>query len=313
MSRMAALPRMHTTRCLETKRNVAFIGLGKVGLGMATRLLMTGHSVTVYNRTPARADPLVRAGAHLAGTPREACDGAEVIVSMTADDNASRAVWLGDHGILAANPAPGAFAVECSTPHDWVLELSSAAASRRLRYLDAPVTGLPNAAAAGDLTLLVGGAVDDLHACRPLLAALSQRIIHFGPVGTGTAYQLIINLLGAVQIASAAESMAIAERAGLDLAVVAEAIASGQAASPQVIRNTRRMVEGNHDRNVIFTPALRLKDVRYALRLARKLGIGSPFGELAGRAFGQLVGLGHERANESKIIEVSRIQATSHG
>ncbi len=274
---------------------------------MAARLLATGHTVTVFNRTPAKADPLVRAGARLALTAREACDGAEAIISMTADDPASRAVWLGSEGILAANPAPGAFAVECSTiSHDWVLELSAAAAKRGLRYLDAPVTGLPEVAAAGGLTLLVGAAADDLQACRPLLDALSQRIIHFGPVGTGTAYKLIINLLGAVQIASAAESMAIAERAGLDLAVVAEAIACGQAASPQVIRNTRRIAEGNHDRDIVFTPALRLKDVRYALELARKLGMGSPFGDLANGAFQRLVELGHGQANESKIIEVSR-------
>ena len=292
--------------------NVAFIGLGRMGAGMAMRLLTTGHAVTVYNRTPAKADALVQAGARLARTPREAADGAEAIISMTADDEASRAVWLGANGALAANLAPGAFAVECSTlSHDWVLELSAAAVKRGLRYLDAPVTGPPEAAAAGALTLLVGAAADDLQAGRPLLATLSERIIHFGPVGAGTAYKLIINLLGAVQIASAAESMAIAERAGLDLAVVADAIASGQAASPQVVRNTRRIVDGNHDRDVMFTPTLRLKDVQYALELARKLGIGSPFGALAGGVFQQLVDLGHERANESKVIEVSRKQPPS--
>jgi 3-hydroxyisobutyrate dehydrogenase len=293
-------------------RNIAFIGLGRMGAAMASRLLATGHTVTVYNRTPEKADPLVRAGARRAGTPQEACIGAEAVISMTADDNASRAVWHGSSGILAAGLAPGAFAVECSTlSHDWVVDLSATAAGQGLRYIDAPVTGLPEAAAAGELTLLVGAGADDLNACRPLLEALSRHIIHFGAVGTGTAYKLIINLLGAVQIASAAESMAIAERAGLDLAVVADAIASGQAASPQVVRNTRRVVEGNHEQNVVFTPALRLKDVRYALELARKLGIGSPFGALAGDAFQRLVDLGHEGANESKIIEVSRQQPVS--
>jgi 3-hydroxyisobutyrate dehydrogenase len=288
-------------------RKIAFIGLGRMGAAMATRLVATGHALTVYNRTAAKADPLVRAGARLARTPREACDGAEAIISMTADDGASRAVWLGADGILAGNPAAGAFAVECSTlSHDWVLELSAAASKRGLRYIDAPVTGLPEAGAAGALTLLVGAGAEDLQACRPLLDTLSQRVIHFGPIGTGTAYKLIVNLLGAIQIASAAESMAIAERAGLDLAVVADAIAAGQAASPQVVRNTRRIVDGNHDREIVFTPALRLKDVRYALELARKLGIGSPFGEIAGNAFQQLVDLGHGGANESRIIEVSR-------
>lgn len=276
---------------------------------MAARLLATGHVVTVYNRTAAKADPLVRAGAHLVGSPREACNGAEAILSMTADDEASRAAWLGDNGVLAANPAPGTFAIECSTlSHDWVLELSTAAARQGMRYIDAPVTGPPSAAAAGELTLLVGAPVEDLRACRALLETLANRIIHFGPVGTGSAYKLIVNLLGAVQIASAAESMAIAERAGLDLAVVADAIASGQAASPQVVRNTRRIVEGNHDRDVLFTPTLRLKDVRYALELAGKLGIGSPFGALAGSAFRELIDRGDGQANESKIIEVSRAQ-----
>jgi 3-hydroxyisobutyrate dehydrogenase len=290
-------------------RKIAFIGLGRMGAGMAACLLAAGHSVTVYNRTPAKAEPLVRAGARLARSPREACSGAEAIISMMADDEASRAVWLGDEGILAARPAPGTFAIECSTiSHDWVLELAAAAARQGLRYVDSPVTGLPPAAAAGELTLLVGAAVEDLQACRALLEALSNRIIHFGPIGTGTAYKLIVNLLGAVQIASAAESMAIAERAGLDLAVVADAIACGQAASPQVVRNTRRIVEGNHDREVVFTPALRLKDVRYALELARKLGIGGPFGALAGSLFQQLIERGDAHANESKIIEVSRLQ-----
>jgi 3-hydroxyisobutyrate dehydrogenase len=177
-----------------------------------------------------------------------------------------------------------------------------------LRYVDSPVTGLPDAAARGELTLLVGAAAEDLEAARHLLSALSQRIIHFGPIGAGTAYKLIVNMLGAVQIASAAESMAIAERAGLDLRTVAGAIASGQAASPQVVRNTTRMVEGNHDANVVFTPELRLKDVRYALQLARQLGMGSPFGALAGRLLQQLCERGDARANESKIIEIARVQ-----
>jgi 3-hydroxyisobutyrate dehydrogenase len=285
-----------------------------MGASMAARLLATGHAVTVYNRTASKAEPLVRAGARLASSPGEACEGAEAIICMLADEEASRAAWLGHSGVLAANPARGTFAIECSTiSHDWVLELSTAAAGQGMRYIDAPVTGLPAAAAAGELTLLVGAAAEDLQGCRPLLETLSNRIIHFGAIGTGTAYKLIVNLLGAVQIASAAESMAIAERAGLDLAMVADAIASGQAASPQVVRNTRRIVEGNHDSDVVFTPALRFKDVRYALELARKLGIGSPFGALAGSAFQELIDRGDAQANESKIIEVSRTQPAQKG
>jgi 3-hydroxyisobutyrate dehydrogenase len=289
---------------------VGFIGLGKMGSAMAARLLTAGHRLSIYNRTASRAAALVRLGANLCATPKKACSGADAVISMVADDPASRSVWLDPDGILASDLADGAFAIECSTlSHDWVMELASEAKARGLRYVDAPVTGLPETAAAGELTLLVGANPEDLSATRELLAAFSNRVIHFGPVGTGTAYKLVINMLGAVQIASAAECMAIAERVGLDLEVVADAIATGQAASPQVIRNTRRMADGNHSRDVVFTPQLRLKDVQYGLQLARKFKIGSPFGALAGREYRELCELADAQSNESRIFEVARKQA----
>jgi 3-hydroxyisobutyrate dehydrogenase len=291
---------------------VAFVGLGNMGYAMAKRILEAGHELSVYNRTASRAAALVRDGASLFATPMAACEGADAIVSMVADDLASRSVWLGPDGILAAKPAMDALAVECSTlSHAWVIELSLEVKRRGFRYIDAPVTGLPEAAAAGELTLLVGARAGDLDAARYLLAAFSKRVIRFGEIGAGTAYKLIVNMLGAVQIASAAEAMAIAERAGLDLNVVAESIAIGQAASPQVIRNTRRMADDDHKRNVVFTPVLRLKDVQYGLQLAQTLGIGSPLSLLAGAKFRQLCDLGFEGDNESTIIEISRREAPS--
>ena len=158
---------------------------------------------------------------------------------------------------------------------------------RQFRYVDAPVTGLPDAAATGTLTLLVGADAADLDTARPIFASLATRVLHFGAVGQGTVYKLMVNLLGAVQIASAAEAIVLAGRAGLDLKLVADAVASGQAASPQVVRNVRRFVAGDHGTNVNFTPALRLKDIEYALRLAKKLGVDCPFGNVAARALPQ--------------------------
>ena len=105
-----------------------------------------------------------------------------------------------------------------------------------------------------------------------------------------------------------ASTNAIAERAGLDLRIVADAIATGQAASPQVVRNSQRMLAGNHQQDIVFTPQLRLKDVRYALELARQLEIGSPFGLQAETAFRQLYDLGLQDANESAVLEVARLQ-----
>jgi 3-hydroxyisobutyrate dehydrogenase len=285
---------------------IAFLGLGNMGLGMAQRLLQAGHDLRVYNRTASKAAELERAGARRCSTPLEACTDAEAVFAMTADDTSSRSVWLGPDGALAARLAPRALAIECSTlSREWVMQLAAQARAQNLRYLDAPVTGLADSAAAGTLTLLVGADPADLDAARPLLDAVCNRIVHFGAVGSGTAYKLIVNLMGAIQIASLAEGMALAEKAGLDLETVAAAIGTGQAASPQVVRNARRIVDDDHDVNVVFTPILRLKDVRYALELAQGLGMGAPFGRLAAAQLQQLIDLGYGHVNESKIVEIA--------
>jgi 3-hydroxyisobutyrate dehydrogenase len=286
---------------------VAFLGLGNMGSGMAARLIAAGHSVAVFNRTPARAAAFGKLGARIADSPRSAAQNADVIIGMTADDDSSNAMWLGEGGALAADNSPHALAIECSTlSHDWVLELARQVHSRGFRYVDAPVTGLPDAAAAGTLTLLVGAEAADLDAARPIFASLATRVLHFGPVGQGTVYKLMINLMGAVQIASAAEGIVLAERAGLDLKLVADAVASGQAASPQVVRNVRRFISGDHGGNVNFTPALRLKDIDYALRLAKKSGVDCAFGKIAAGVYRRLCEQGFARDNESRIIDTVR-------
>jgi 3-hydroxyisobutyrate dehydrogenase len=276
---------------------------------MAQRLLAAGHRLRVYNRTASRARSLVEQGAILCPSPKEAAQGAELIFSMVSDDAASREVWLGAAGAFASKLAARTLVIECSTlSHDWVLELAAEAQRRVLSYIDCPVTGLPDMAAAGELTLLAGAAPDDLARAQPILNVISKQTIHFGAVGAGTVYKLMINLQGAIQIASIAEGMALAERAGLDLHTVAETLATGQAASPQVVRTARRIVADDHDRNVLFTPQLRLKDVEYALRLARKLNIATPLGATAHAAYAKLCALGHGHSNESKIIDVARAQ-----
>ncbi|MDA0305354.1 MAG: NAD(P)-dependent oxidoreductase [Proteobacteria bacterium] len=287
--------------------NVAFLGTGNMGVGMAGRLIDAGHDVTVFNRSPEKTAPLVKRGAKACATPAHASQGADAVFAMVGDDEASKAVWLGETGALSADVAAGALAIECSTlSHGWVLELSAQARKHGLRYLDCPVTGVPEAAAAGKLTLLVGAGADDLKDARPLLAPLSSEIIHFGDIGAGTAYKLMVNLIGAVQIAGAAEGMLIAEKAGLDSVQVADAIGRGAAASPQVIRTTKRMAEGGHDQNVTFSGKLRLKDVLYALKLADKLGQQTPFGNAARDAFQKLADDGVDELNETKIIDVLR-------
>src|SRR5579862_8559577 len=122
-----------------SKPSIAFLGLGIMGSGMARRLLANGFPLAVFNRNAEKAAPFAAAGAHVAGSPHEAARNAQVIISMLADDHASRSLWLGDHGALGA-AAPGTVCIECSTVTvGWVRELAAAAAARRCEFLDAPV------------------------------------------------------------------------------------------------------------------------------------------------------------------------------
>jgi len=290
---------------------IAFVGLGRMGRGMAGRLLDAGHELVVVNRTPDRAAGLVARGATQAATPREAAAGADAVVVMVSDDEASRSVWLGADGVLAGDVAPGTLALDCSTlSHDWLLELAAAVQGRGLRFLDCPVTGLPDAAAAGELTLLVGADAHDLAAAGPVLEPMAKAVLHFGPVGTGNAYKLAINLMGAVQISAAAELLAIVERAGLDLDQVADAVATSQAASPQVVRNTRRMVAMSHADDVVFAGRLRRKDTAYGVALADSLGVDAAFGRVALGRLDELLAAGLGEQNESGIIEIARRKTT---
>src|SRR5690349_8102326 len=251
-------------------QRVAFIGLGRMGHGMAGRYLDAGFHVSVWNRSKAKAEDLIARGARWSTSSGDAAIDADAVITMVADDEASRTVWLGTDGAATTMKA-GTLAIECSTvSHDHALRQSRELNARGLIYIDCPVTGLPDAAASGRLTLLVGAAATDLEKARPFLEPLSSTIRHFGEVGSGTVYKLINNLMGAIQIAGIAEGLAIAEQAGLDMRLVLETVESGVAASPQVIRHSKRMVTRNFE-GATFTAALRHKDAAYAVALAESL------------------------------------------
>jgi 3-hydroxyisobutyrate dehydrogenase len=282
---------------------VAFIGLGRMGHGVAGRYLDVGFAVSVWNRSKAKADDLIARGAHWATSPEDAAIDADAVVTMVADDAASREVWLTRDGAGATMKA-GTIAIECSTvSYQHALDMARELRGRGLIYIDSPVTGLPDAAAAGTLTLLVGAEPADLERAQPFLAPIGTTIRHFGPVGSGTVYKLINNLMGAIQIAGLAEGLAIAEQAGLDMKLVLEAVETGVAASPQVIRHSRRMAERNFA-GATFTAALRHKDAAYAVALAESLLAAPPIvSRAAVEAYDRAKACAPDE-DEGKLIEI---------
>ncbi len=286
--------------------NIAVIGTGIMGREMVLKLLEKGHQLTVNNRTKAKALALLEAGAEFAETPAKAVAEADFIISMVGDDVDSREVWLGINGVMSGNIKNGAIAVECSSlSHSWILELNDVLQSKGFRFADCPVTGGPDGTKAGTLRILAGGDTETLAALQPLFDAFAQEVIHFGMVGAGTSYKLIVNLIGAVQATALAEGFVLAEHAGLDLDKVGYALTKGSVASPHVKYLIERMLQENHD-DVYFSTRWRHKDAAYALELAAKNEVDMPTSAIATELFQQCIEQGLGEKNSSIIIETLR-------
>jgi 3-hydroxyisobutyrate dehydrogenase len=287
---------------------IAFLGTGAMGTAMIRNLLKAGHAVTAYNRTTEKARHLEADGARVAQTPRAAVAGADMVMSMIIDDNASRACWTGPDGALAGDFRPGVLAVESSSvSRDWVIELGGLAAARGLRFIDCPVAGRPDVAAAGELAVFAGGSPEDIDAARPVLAAIAKAVTRFGPLGAGISFKLIYNVCGTIQVAAIAEAMQACEAAGIDLKVAAAAFAAGATGSPHVIRHSRYMAYEAHEDPVQFSGRNRIKDLTYGIDLMERLGGQSVIGRATRSVFEQMVALGMGDLNDSELIDALRI------
>jgi len=265
-----------------------------MGTGMASRLLSTGFPLTVYNRNRDKCIPFRDAGAFIAPSPREAASRAQIILSMVADDSASRAVWLGENGALNG-VSPGSVLIESSTLSvGWVKELEAAGAQRGCEFLDAPVTGTKPHAASGELLFLVGGSADALDAARSVFSVLGREAVHLGPTGSGALMKLINNFMCGVQAASFAEAVALIDAGGLDRGRAASILSGGAPGSGIVKRIADRIA--THD----FTPTFALrwmaKDLAYALDGASRNGVALQTASAALSVFEQAIaeGLGNE-------------------
>ncbi len=284
--------------------DVAILGLGTMGAGMATNLLKAGYSLSVYNRTSAKAQALIGAGARFASTPAEAAKDASVIISMLADDAASREVWLGKEGALAA-ARKGAILIESSTVSPaWVAEFAKLAEQHGTDLLDAPVTGSRMQAEAGELSFLVGGKDTALAAATPVLKAMSKEIVHLGPVGSGARMKLINNFLCGVQVASLAEGLTWIERSGLDRDKALSILKAGAPGSPLLAAISTRMVSQTYTVN--FLLKLMTKDLLYAQNEASQCNVDLKTAEVARGLFENAIEQGLGDKDMASVIEPLR-------
>lgn len=283
-------------------KNVSLIGLGNMGSGIARNILKAGFDLTVHNRTVAKMEPLAKLGAKVAASPAEAARNADLVISIVADDAASRQVWLGETGAFS-NAGKEAILVESSTlSHTWVRELASLAAERGLAFLDAPVNGGPSVAAAGQLKMMVGGEAEILDRAQPVLASFTEQITHMGPNGTGAMTKLVNNLMGGVQMVALAEALYMAERVGLNLEQVVSVITNSGPASPLIKRNAPLMASRNYGEPNFLLRHIR-KDVTYALRLAEEVDAPLTTASAAREAYRMAGKLGYDNSEFAAIFE----------
>lgn len=278
------------------------LGLGIMGTGVARNLQAKGMLHAVYNRTADRAEPFRAPGVRVAATPREAAAGAEVVIAVVGDDDASEAVWFGEDGALAGM-AEGMVGIEFSTlSPEWVRELGAAAAGRELHFLDAPMTGTKPQAEGGQLRLFIGGDAAVLDRVRPVLAVVSTEQFHLGPLGAGATWKLVNNMMAAVHAAALAEGLVFAERAGLDMEMVGKLVPVSTTASPMVMGKLSRMLSHNYT-DTHFSLKWMAKDVRYALRVADELNVPLRTVEAAADLLSMAIDKGFGEQDVASVVE----------
>ena len=279
---------------------VGFIGLGNMGSGIAANLLKAGHQLSVYNRTPSKADSLVKQGATHAAHVSDACRG-EVVMTMLADDQALEGVSFGDGGIVGVL-AKGAIHVSLSTISVALSQkLASEHAARGQRFVSAPVFGRPEAAAAAKLLVTAAGAWDAVAACQPLFDAIGQTTFRFG---TNPADANLVKLSGNFLISSViealAEAMALVGKAGIDQHQYLDFLTSTLFAAP-VYKTYGAIIADKKFSPAGFAAPLGFKDNRLVLAAAEKLQVPLPIASLIYNRFLTLLAHGGEELDWSAI------------
>ena len=253
---------------------VGVIGLGHMGKAVAGRLLDGGYAVTVFNRTPSKADALVERGALRAQSLRDLAGRARVIVSFLPDDRAVREVYGGPDGVIA-NAADGARIIEMSTVlPDTARELYRAGAARGIPVLDAPVSGSTAAVEQGKLTVLAGGEADAFQASIPIFRQIARKWFHLGPSGSGAAMKLVVNTLLGDGMQAIAEAVTLGEKLGLQRGLLFDVLEEAPVVAPAHLGKLAQA--RRRDYRAQFPLRLMQKDFGLILDQAAKQGISMP-------------------------------------
>jgi len=282
---------------------VGFIGLGIMGSRQAASLRRAGYELTVYNRTRERAEAWAADhGGEVAESPRAVAERASVVITMVVDGPQVEEMLLGDDGAVHGARENALF-IDMSTigPAD-ARRIGAALSERGHHFVDAPVTGSAPKAEDGTLTIMAGGADEDMARALPLLEAMGELIVHVGPAGTGQQVKVLSNAVSAVNCATLAQALAVGRRADVNLEALLEVMGAGSANSTMLQLKGEPMLA--HDFTPLFKLEHMLKDVRLCLEEAREAGAAFPAAALAGELYAAGAGRGLGEQDFAAVLEV---------
>ena len=253
---------------------VGFVGLGVMGSGVARRLLEAGHTLTVWNRTREKAEPLLDAGAHWAETARDVAERSDIVFTMVTNTAAVKAVTEGADGILAGL-APGKVYVDMSTASPAnTRALAEQVAAIGAQMLDAPVSGSVITLEEGKLSIMVGGDAEVFERVRPVLLAIGPKVFHIGPNGSAVTMKIAVNLQLQVQMLAFSEGVLLAEKSGIARERAVEVMLASVIASPMLAYRGPFVLE--HPEEAWFDCRMMQKDMNLALELGREVEVPLP-------------------------------------
>lgn len=283
-------------------RRIACIGLGTMGTPMAAHLQRAGHTVTVYNRTAAKATAWVQAhGGQSAPTPREAAQGADIVVTCVGNDDDLREVCIGPQGVFHTL-AHGAVVVDHTTTSAEVArELAQAARERGLSFIDAPVSGGNLGALNGMLTVMCGGDAEAFARVQSVIAAYARAVTHLGESGAGQLAKMVNQIAVAGLLQGLAEALAFGQKAGLDMTQVLNVISQGAASSWQMVNRGPTMIADQFDFG--FAVDWMRKDLGLVLDEGRRLGARLPATALVDQFYADVQAMEGGRLDTSSLIK----------
>lgn len=285
-----------------TPRNVAFLGLGVMGLPMAGHLARAGHQVTVYNRTAAKAQAwAAEFGGKAAATPREAAAGAQIVFCCVGNDDDLRSVVLGADGAFAGMQAGAVFVDHTTASADVARELYAAARELNLQFIDAPVSGGQAGAVNGALTIMCGGDSATFEDIKPVAHAFGRAVTLVGPPGAGQLAKMVNQVCIAGVVQGLSEAIAFGQTAGLDMKLVLDVISKGAAQSWQMENRGATMVDDQFDFG--FAVDWMRKDLGLVLAEARNNGARLPLTALVDQFYDDVQKMGGNRWDTSSLIK----------